>query len=329
MRWGRAYFAVQAIGGAAWWIAVFASPLVREATLGGLDPVVVALLDLPLFVGASALAAAGVRWAAWVATGWTLAVTAALTVYALVTGLAGWGVLAMIAASCGSLAALALVQLGRLPTEWVTLGPLGFKPAGRRSGWRGRLADVLGTALEIVVFWGLFLVVIPLALAFFEQRCGLVVDAGAEGQEIGAALRWAALALLLLASALGIWAAAVMSTKGEGTPLPAAMPNRFVIAGPYRFVRNPMALAGIAQGVAVGILLSSWLVVVYAIAGALFWHFVVRPLEEVDLETRYGDGFRRYRAAVRCWWPRLRPVDAAVIASGVEPSPLPRVESIR
>jgi len=54
---GRAYFGLQAALGAA----------VREATLGGLDPVLVAALDIPLFVVASALAAAGVRWACWIA----------------------------------------------------------------------------------------------------------------------------------------------------------------------------------------------------------------------------------------------------------------------
>ena len=45
--WGRRYFGVQAIAGAAWWVAVFASPVVREATLGSLDPVIVAVLDIP------------------------------------------------------------------------------------------------------------------------------------------------------------------------------------------------------------------------------------------------------------------------------------------
>lgn len=298
---------MQALAGAAWWVLVFTSPFVRRATLGELDPVVVVIADLPLFVGASALAAAGARWAAWVATGWTLIVMAGLTAYAVVTGLAGWGVLAMAAASAGSLAALALVQLGRLPTEWVAAGPLAFRPADPR---RGRPANVLATALELLVFWGLFLVVIPLGLAFFEQRCGLAVDA-ALGDVLGSALRWAGGALLVLASALGIWSAAVMSTKGDGTPLPAAMPNRLVIAGPYRFVRNPMAVAGIAQGVAVGLLLGSWLVVAYALAGALFWNLVVRPLEEADLESRHGEAFRRYRAAVPCWRPRLRAFEAS------------------
>ncbi|MDI2023423.1 hypothetical protein PJL18_03971 [Paenarthrobacter nicotinovorans] len=82
------------------------------------------------------------------------------------------------------------------------------------------------------------------------------------------------------------------------------MPNRLVIAGPYRWVRNPMAVAGIAQGVGVGLLLGSWLVVAYAMIGSLVWNYVVRPLEEADLENRFGAEFRRYRSSVSCWLPR-------------------------
>ena len=96
-----------------------------------------------------------------------------------------------------------------------------------------------------------------------------------------------------------------MSTLGGGTPLPSAMPNHLVIRGPYRFVRNPMAVAGVAQGIGVGLLLSSWLVVVYAVVGSVLWNYAVRPLEESDLEQRFGDEFGRYRASVRCWVPRL------------------------
>ena len=36
-RWGRWYFAVQAVAGAAWWVSVFLVPPVRDATLGSLD----------------------------------------------------------------------------------------------------------------------------------------------------------------------------------------------------------------------------------------------------------------------------------------------------
>jgi protein-S-isoprenylcysteine O-methyltransferase Ste14 len=293
MRWGRRYFAVQSVAGAAWWFAVFASPFVRETTLGDLNPVVVAVLDIPLFVVASALAALGIKGAAATSAGWTGFVAIALAVYATVTGEAGWGVLAMAAATGASAIALCLIVLGRVPTDWIMVGPFAFRPAAGRSTAAPYVAS---TFRQIVVFWGLFLVVIPVIVAVLEQRWAVALPFPAFAGAVG-------ITVLLAASALGISAAFVMSTLGNGTPLPSAMPTRLVIAGPYLWVRNPMALSGIVQGVAVGLILSSWLVIAYAIVGSLLWNYAIRPLEESDLEERFGEEFRRYRETVRCWIP--------------------------
>lgn len=301
---GRTYFALQAVAGAGWWATVFTVPVVRETTLGALDPVVVAAFDIPLFVVASALAAVlpgrGSRWAAAAATAWTLLVTALLGSYATVTTLAGVGVILMIAASVASVGAWLLLAFGRIPTAVLLVGPFAFRPARPRAT---PLAHVIATAAQIVVFWGLFLVVFPVVIRALEERWRLVLPL-----PDGVAL--AGVAVVAAASALGLWSAAAMTVKGDGTPLPSAMPNRLVVAGPYRFVRNPMALAGIAQGVGVGLLMSSWMVVVYALAGSLVWNYAIRPHEEADLARAFGDDYRAYARTVRCWVPRLRPVSS-------------------
>lgn len=188
---------------------------------------------------------------------------------------------------------MCLVLFGRVPTAWIIRGPFAFRPAFTRSTTATHVATTFG---QILVFWGLFLVVIPLVMTVFEQRWAVALPFPSFVVPVG-------VAILVLASALGLSAAFVMSTLGNGTPLPSAMPNRLVIAGPYRWVRNPMALAGIVQGAAVGLILSSWLVIAYAIIGSMLWNYAVRPLEESDLEERYGDEFRQYRDAVRCWVP--------------------------
>ncbi|MGN7149856.1 methyltransferase family protein [Arthrobacter sp. SAFR-179] len=300
VQWGRAYFALQAVAGCLWWTAVFLSPAVRRATLGDLDSVLVAAFDVPLFVIASAAAAlcgrtAAARIAAVVSTAWTVAVAVALAAYATVTTQAGLGVMAMMAAAGGSVAALCILVQGYIPTEWIIRGPFAFRPARSRRNPGFHMARTFG---QIVAFWGFFLGLVPPCLAFLEQRWGLALGFPPGTMPVG-------IAILVLASALGIWSAAVMSTLGDGTPLPSAMPNRLVIAGPYRWIRNPMAVAGIAQGAAVGLILQSWLVVGYAVLGSLVWNYAVRPLEEADLMERFGDDFRQYRRAVRCWIPRL------------------------
>ena len=291
---------MQAVAGAAWWIAVFTSPFVRETTLGSLDPVVVAALDIPLFVIASAIAATGVKPVAIVAAAWTVIVALALAGYATVTTEAGWGVLIMAAAAGASVLAVSLMLLGRVPTEWIIAGPFAFRAAAKRETVAPQVIATLG---QLVFFWGFFLVVLPLAVTFLERRWQV-------GIEFPGFAVWPGVVILILASALGLSSAFAMSTIGNGTPLPSAMANTLVVVGPYRWVRNPMAVAGIGQGVAVGLLLSSWLVVVYALLGALVWNLAVRPLEEADLEARFGAEFRRYRDAVRCWLPG-RPVPVA------------------
>lgn len=296
MVWGRAYFTVQAIAGGLWWLGVFTIPWVRTATLGGLDTALVAAADIPLFVVASAIAAFGVKPAAWVATGWTVLVTVALGLYASVTTEAGWGVLLMIAASGASLLALSLVVLGRIPTEWLIAGPFAFRTAKPRAAH----AQLAVTIAQLLVFWGLFLGVGPTIIALVEQRWRLSI-AFPDGVRVAGAV------VFLLASALGVWSACAMSLRGDGTPLPAASANRLVLAGPYRWVRNPMAVAGIVQGAAIGLMVSSWLVVIYALVGSVLWNYAVRPLEERDLDARFGADYRAYRDSVRCWIPTIKP----------------------
>ncbi|SDH17250.1 methyltransferase family protein [Agrococcus jejuensis] len=290
---GRAYFGVQSVAGAAWWLSVFLSPAVQHATLGALPPVAVAAFDLPLFVAASALAAAGIRWSAWIATAWTTLVAVGMAGYATVTQLAGLGAVLMVAAAAASIAAAMLVLLGRIPGELVTRGPFAFVVAPVVSV----RAIAARTTRQMLVFWGTFLVVLPTIIALVEARWLLRLDAPPVVQALG-------VLLFVVASALGIWSARSFAVLGEGTPLPSTQPRRLVVAGPYRWVRNPMAIAGIVQGMAVGLAIGSWMVVVWAAAGSLVWNQVVRPEEEADLHARFGAEYAAYRDRVRCWLPR-------------------------
>lgn len=294
---GRLYFAVQSLAGALWWVLVPTVPAVRRATLGELDPLWTAAFDVPLFVVASALAACGLRGAVAVVTPWTVLVTAGMAGYATVTGHAGWGAVAMIGAAFGSLGAAMLLRWGRIPAERLMVGPMAFRPARRTEG----SAPLVATLAQMLAFWALFLLAIPVPLILLERRWGLtapLTPAVADGVAVLGVL------VVLVASGLGVWSAVTMARLGQGTPLPGAMAHRLVIAGPYRLVRNPMAIAGIAQGAGVGLLAGSWMVLVYAVTGGVLWHVLVRPHEERDLAERFGEEYEDYRARVRTWLPR-------------------------
>ena len=293
------YFGAQALAGTAWWIAVSLLEGVREPTLGGWNPAALAGPDLVLFVGGSAVTALtrSVRSAA-ITAGWTVTVTAALCIYALATGEAGWGALLMVSATIGTLAAAATLRWGYVPMRWFFIGPFSFRPAPERSS----RSNLLHSLAQLVTFWTTFFAVVPLSIAWAEQR--LRVEWPALDNALVAAT---GVIIFVLASGVGLWSCISMAVVGAGTPLPAATGRRLVVSGPYRFVRNPMAVAGAAQTVGIGLYLGAWLVVVAAIAGAVFWNAFIRPEEEEDLAGRFGATYDLYRRRVRCWVPTFDP----------------------
>ena len=86
--------------------------------------------------------------------------------------------------------------------------------------------------------------------------------------------------------------------------LPLDTARELVVAGPYRHVRNPMAIGGLSQGIGVAVWLGAPAVLAYVAVGMAIWKWIARPWEERDLEERFGD---RYRAAAPCWPPGLAP----------------------
>ncbi|TDE95774.1 isoprenylcysteine carboxylmethyltransferase family protein [Occultella glacieicola] len=292
----RSYLAAQAVAGVLWWVAVLGSDTVRVWTLGSWDPWLLVGPDLLLFVGGSALGAARGSWrVAAVTAAWSALLTIALLGQGLLEGAAGWGVLLMLAATSGSVTAAGALRFGRIPTSWYFVGPFRFREARARSRWR----HVAASLTQLVVFWVGFFVVVPLLLVAFERR--LRVDWSAL-----AAQPWPTVGavLFLAASPLGFASCLTMAIAGEGTPLPAQTARQLVVAGPYRWLRNPMATAGVLQSIGAGLWFGSWTMMVAAMLGALAWHFGIRGAEEADLAARFGDPYERYRASVPVWVPR-------------------------
>jgi protein-S-isoprenylcysteine O-methyltransferase Ste14 len=95
-------------------------------------------------------------------------------------------------------------------------------------------------------------------------------------------------------------------TDGRGTLAPWDPPRRFVVAGPYRFVRNPMISGVLCVLLGEACILRSQ---PHAVWAGLFLaiNAVYIPLsEEPMLSARFGEPYARYTRAVRRFLPRTR-----------------------
>jgi protein-S-isoprenylcysteine O-methyltransferase Ste14 len=155
----------------------------------------------------------------------------------------------------------------------------------------------------ILILPGTVLVVVPTLIIWLTR--GTV--AGAQLPGIDDPLAWAGALLFGLGLAFAIWTCRLFVTVGQGTPAPWDPPQKLVVRGPYRHVRNPMITSVLLMLAGEAALLRSW-----ALAGWLLVFFAANALyfplsEEKALERRFGDPYRLYRTNVPRWIPRLRP----------------------
>ncbi len=281
-----------------WWLVLWLYPESRRLFLppNGNEVFLLAfcLPDLSLIVIGSFAASflcsrekASANVALWLVVGSLGYATLYCLALSLFTGSA-WISVVMMSASFG--ASLVLALLFVYPAQTL------FRQA-KQSIPLWNLTKTLG---QIAVFWSFFLLALPALINRLEVELGIP-------QFQFLSQHWLAIGLFGLLSALGLWSGVTMAWFGAGTPLPVDGTRQLVVRGPYAYVRNPMALAGLGQGLAVGIYLGSAVVMLYALAGSLVWNYVARPLEEVELVEKFGESYECYRVKVKCWWPRLTP----------------------
>lgn len=123
----------------------------------------------------------------------------------------------------------------------------------------------------------------------------------------GDAWQWLGLWLILNGLGLAGWCVHLFTTRGKGTPLPLDPPTQFVVAGPYRFVRNPMGLGFFLALGGQAALYESRAAFLYMLVVMAVIHLFVRLAEEPDLQRRFGSAYAAYRRAVPRWIPKLPP----------------------
>ena len=165
-----------------------------------------------------------------------------------------------------------------------------------------RLADrrvkMTGSLFKaIVILPGTALVFVPALLLWLTRD-------GALAPTLAAPLTlrfWVALAFGGAGLVLAVWTVRLFVRVGQGTPAPWDPPQKLVVRGPYRHVRNPMITSVIAMLLAESLYFASWPLAIWMLVFFLI-NAVYFPLsEEKGLEKRFGEDYRIYRDNVPRW----------------------------
>jgi protein-S-isoprenylcysteine O-methyltransferase Ste14 len=110
------------------------------------------------------------------------------------------------------------------------------------------------------------------------------------------------IAAALLAPGLGLLAWSLgLFLRARTSPLPMRPTTALVGSGPYRWTRNPMYLGMLLVYLGVALLFDlTWALVLSPAVVALVDRFVIRR-EELYLEAKFGEEYRRYKARVGRW----------------------------
>jgi protein-S-isoprenylcysteine O-methyltransferase Ste14 len=82
---------------------------------------------------------------------------------------------------------------------------------------------------------------------------------------------------------------------------PMQRPSNLVLAGPYRFSRNPLYLGGLLALLGLIIVWSSIVTAFFTILVYIIFRYVFIRKEEIILEEEFGDEYRDFKKRVRRW----------------------------
>ncbi len=112
---------------------------------------------------------------------------------------------------------------------------------------------------------------------------------------------------LLIGLGILVWATICQLKIGQGTPAPNAPTQKLVIAGPYKYTRNPIELGALFYYFGFGYLLGSTLhgiicLLLAFIVGSSYHKFI----EEKELLLRFGNEYKQYKENTPFLIPKIK-----------------------
>jgi protein-S-isoprenylcysteine O-methyltransferase Ste14 len=166
------------------------------------------------------------------------------------------------------------------------------------------LLYVVRHMVSIAILPGTVLVLVPTWIA---RRYDVAIARPVTGLHIASVA--SGVVLLGIGLALFISSLRRFAGEGRGTLAPWDPPRRLVVAGPYRYVRNPMISGVIFLLAAEAALLRStphWL---WTLTFAAINVVYIPLFEEPFLTARFGADYQEYCRHVRRFVPQIRPWD--------------------
>jgi len=157
--------------------------------------------------------------------------------------------------------------------------------------WGTTIASLLVGA----AFLGLWFWLLPAWLGFKVDTAG------------AARWRWLAAVPSVLGFAVALRCIWDFGRTGRGTPAPMAPPQRLVVVGPYRYVRNPMYLGFFVGWAGLWVIFgrASVTAIAWASAAVAGVALFVLLYEQPTLRGKFGADYEEYCRNVRAWIPRL------------------------
>jgi len=165
--------------------------------------------------------------------------------------------------------------------------------AGHAEQWLMAVASLaVGAA-----FFGLWFWLLPSWLGFRVDMAN------------GPRWRWTAAVPSVLGFAVALRCVWDFGWTGHGTPAPIAPPQKLVVVGFYRYVRNPMYLGFFAGWIGLWVVFGRANVVAMGVAFVLALGVALFVLlyEEPTLRKLFGADYEEYCRNVRRWVPRMQP----------------------
>ena len=170
-----------------------------------------------------------------------------------------------------------------------------FRQKAMKSKIRETLIASLGTLLYLFLLVPFFMIWIPHRILTSPEYIYRF--------DIGI-FRYFGLAPIVIGVLIYFYCSGSFVSIGKGSPIPFTPTEELIVTGVYRFVRNPLYIAGILVLAGEAILFQSLGILIYGLI--MFGGFNVHILmEETALAEKFGASYEQYYKSVPRWIPRL------------------------